>query len=106
MPNALPVPAMPASLRKERRWSAISQCPTRLLLLSCSCVNDHANRVPSPRSIRTIFVNDSFQRLEAEAVAGIVDLRAVGEGGDHVHLGAEARGGAITAFITVVARPH
>src|SRR2546430_10223929 len=37
MPNALPVPAMPASLRKERRWSAISQCPTRLLLGERSC---------------------------------------------------------------------
>src|SRR5436190_23331319 len=37
MPNALPVPAIPASLRKERRWSAISQCPTRLLLGERSC---------------------------------------------------------------------
>src|ERR1700745_1286949 len=46
MPNALPVPAMPASLRKERRWSAISS-----LLWSCSRVNEHANRVPRPRSV-------------------------------------------------------
>src|SRR5262249_14858524 len=45
MPNALPVPATPASLRKDRRWSAISQCPIKLLLLSCSCGNDHANRL-------------------------------------------------------------
>src|ERR1700745_3985354 len=84
MPNALPVPAMPASLRKERRWSAISS-----LLWSCSRANEHANRVPALRSVRTIFVNDGLQRREAEAVAGIVDLRAVRERGNHVHLGAE-----------------
>src|SRR5215813_4010343 len=44
----LPAPATPASLRKDRRWSAISQCPIKLLSLSCSCANDHANRVPRP----------------------------------------------------------
>src|SRR5215510_5692767 len=102
MPNALAVPAAPASLRNERRWSAISRCPTRLRLRERSC-KSHAQ---AQDQIRTIFVNDSLQRLEAEAVAGIVDLRAVGEGGDHVHLGTEARGAAMTAFMTVVALPH
>src|SRR5215510_1502140 len=58
----------------------------------------------APRSIRTIFVNDSLLRIEAEAVAGIVDLRAVGEGGDHVHLGAEARGAASIQSLLEVKR--
>src|SRR5262249_57989281 len=48
MPNALAVPAMPASLRKERRWSVISRCPTRLLVRDVD-----ANRMPKPGSIPT-----------------------------------------------------
>src|SRR5262249_57944100 len=48
MPNALAAPATPASLRKERRWSVISRCPTRLLVRDVD-----ANRVPKPGSIPT-----------------------------------------------------